>query len=134
MEFKFPARVYYEDTDVAGVVYHANYLKYMERGRTELLRHLGIEQDRFIEDDIAFAVRRMDIDFLKPARFNDKLTITTRVKLIKKASILFEQEVVLVDDALTQLCQAQVQVACVQMTSMRPKPIPQQILEELQRA
>ena len=73
--FQFPVRVYYEDTDAGGIVYHANYLKFLERARTEWLRSLGIEQDVWLAQSIAFVVRHMDIDFRHAARFNQQLVI-----------------------------------------------------------
>ncbi|MEJ1469461.1 MAG: YbgC/FadM family acyl-CoA thioesterase, partial [Candidatus Sedimenticola sp. (ex Thyasira tokunagai)] len=76
MEFIWPVRVYYEDTDSGGVVYYANYLKFMERARTEWLRQLGFEQDELLEKEgILFAVRRVAVDYLRPARFNDELLV-----------------------------------------------------------
>ena len=75
-----PMRVYWEDTDAAGIVYYANYLKFIERGRTDMLRHLGIAQRRLQqEDDVAFAVRSCNIEYLKPARLDDRLDVWTRV-------------------------------------------------------
>ena len=93
-EFVWPIRVYYEDTDSGGVVYHANYLRFMERARTEWLRRLGFEQDRLRDEErVIFAVRRMELDFLAPARFNDALLVHTRLAAQRRASLLFEQSV-----------------------------------------
>jgi len=75
----WPVRVYYEDTDAGGVVYYANYLKFLERARTEWLRELGYEQDTLMQDGIIFAVRRVTIDYLRPARFNQLLEVQTTV-------------------------------------------------------
>ena len=92
MNFVWPVRVYYEDTDSGGVVYYANYLKFMERARTEYLRHLGYEQDELIKNEnIIFAVRTINVDYHKPARFNEQLEVSARVIECKKASMLFEQ-------------------------------------------
>ena len=80
MNFSWPIRIYYEDTDSGGVVYHSNYLKFLERCRTEFLRHLGYEQDRLIKDNnILFVVRSIKLDLHKPARFNDLLETTAQV-------------------------------------------------------
>ena len=91
--FQFPVRVYYEDTDAGGIVYHANYLKFLERARTEWLRSLGIEQDVWLEQSIAFVVRHMDIDFRHAARFNQQLLVTNRIADLKRASVVFAQQI-----------------------------------------
>ena len=85
-----PLRVYYEDTDFSGVVYHASYLRFMERGRTELLRATGVDQSALhgAEEGLSFAVRRMTIDYLRPARMDDVLTIETRTGEIRGASLV----------------------------------------------
>lgn len=90
----FPIRVYYEDTDAAGIVYYANYLKFAERARTEALRLCGFEQsDLLREEQIGFVVRRCTVDFLKPASLDDLLTIETRLTDISKVSVKMHQEV-----------------------------------------
>ena len=90
----FPVRVYYEDTDAAGIVYYANYLKFAERARTEALRLAGIDQSDLLEGDkIGFVVRRCVVDFLKPARLDDLLTIETELNDISKASAMMHQTV-----------------------------------------
>jgi len=94
-KFYWPVRVYYEDTDNGGVVYYANYLKFMERARTEWLRSLGLEQDRLInEQGIIFAVRSVQVDYLKPALFNQLLSVSAEIIATGKASLTFKQEVV----------------------------------------
>ncbi|WP_376986026.1 tol-pal system-associated acyl-CoA thioesterase [Bosea sp. R86505] len=105
-------RVYYEDTDFSGVVYHASYLRFMERGRTELIRALGVEQRELFDGETAlgFAVRRMTIDFLKPAVMDDLLTIETRSVAARGATMDLEQRVLRGEDVLVT---AQVKVACV---------------------
>ena len=86
--FEWPVRVYYEDTDAGGVVYYANYLKYLERARTEWLRHLGFGQDTLMRDaGIVFAVRRVEIDYLLPARFDDALLVELEIEEIGRASL-----------------------------------------------
>lgn len=88
-------RVYYEDTDLAGIVYYANYLKFIERGRSEWVRSLGIDQVRLKADQgIVFAVRRVEADYLRPARFDDELQVVTRLVTVGGARIVLEQEVV----------------------------------------
>lgn len=132
-DFHWPVRVYYEDTDSGGVVYYANYLRFMERARTELLRTMGFEQDALIRDDgVLFAVRSVSVDYLQPARFNDLLLVTARVSEIRKASLIFEQHIYRADDAArAALCSGTVKIACLDATSMRPAPIPHKIIKEV---
>jgi len=132
MNFKWPTRVYYEDTDLGGVVYYANYLKFMERARTEYLRHFGLEQDALItNDNIIFAVRHINIDYHKPAHFNDLLTVTAKITECKKASMIFEQSIIR-DSDQHLLCSGSVRIASLRADTLKPlKPckIPQSILE-----
>lgn len=94
MTHSHPIRVYYEDTDLAGIVYYANYLKFIERGRSEWVRSLGIDQSRLkAEHGIVFAVRRVEADYLRPAKFDDELTVLTRSQAIGGVRIVLEQEV-----------------------------------------
>lgn len=96
-------RVYYEDTDLAGIVYYANYLKFIERGRTEWVRALGVDQAALkAETGIVFAVRRVEADYLRPARFGDELTVVTRLQMIGGARIVVEQEVLRLGERLFQ--------------------------------
>ncbi len=114
-------RVYYEDTDFSGVVYHASYLRFMERGRTELLRDLGVHQQAIHagETSFAFVVRAMNIEFLKPARMDDMLTIETFAREVKGASAVLAQRVLRGDEVLVT---ADVKVAAV--TDGRPIRLP----------
>ena len=100
----FPIRVYYEDTDFSGAVYHANYLRFMERARTELLRSLGVHQGMIhageAGDAFAFVVRRMTIDFLKAARMDDELVVETRAVAVGGASVDLAQRVLRGDEVL----------------------------------
>ncbi|SMC80945.1 tol-pal system-associated acyl-CoA thioesterase [Primorskyibacter flagellatus] len=94
MNHRFPVHVYYEDTDLAGIVYYANYLKFIERARTEWVRGLGIDQSRLKEaEGIVFAVRRVEADYLMPARFDDALEVDTTVEQVKGARIVLKQDV-----------------------------------------
>jgi acyl-CoA thioester hydrolase len=127
-EFLWPVRVYYEDTDSGGVVYYANYLKYMERGRTEWLRSLGFEQDELrAKEGVLFAVRKVEVDFKSPARFNDKLHVSARIVSRGKASLIFQQEIILDADG-SVLCSGIVKIACIAAESFRPTPIPNALL------
>ena len=105
-------RVYYEDTDFSGVVYHASYLRFMERGRTELIRDLGIEQRELFDGDAAlgFAVRRMLIDFVRPAVMDDFLVVETRPTLARGATMELDQRILRGEEVMVT---AQVKVACV---------------------
>jgi acyl-CoA thioester hydrolase len=120
-----PVRVYYEDTDFSGVVYHASYLRFMERGRTDYLRLLGADHRALFEQTeaeapgFAFVVRSMNIDFLKPARMDDVLTIATAPQEVKGASITLHQRVMRGGELLVE---AQVRVAFV--SGGRARPIP----------
>ena len=120
-----PVRVYYEDTDFSGVVYHASYLRFMERGRTNYLRLLGADQRALFEEvareapGFAFVVRSMSIDFLKPARMDDLLEVVTRTAEVKGASITLHQIVMRGEQTLVE---AVVQVAFVSADRARPIP------------
>lgn len=130
-EFSWPIRVYYEDTDSGGVVYYANYLKFMERARTEWLRTLGFEQDTLLrEQGVIFAVRSINLDFLKPAHFNQLLHVT--VNLIERghASLTFTQQVC-ADPTGTLLCEGRVRLACLDHATLRACAIPKTITGEL---
>lgn len=94
MTHRFALRVYYEDTDMAGIVYYANYLRFIERARTEWVRMLGIDQTRLRADQgLVFAVRRVEADYLSPARFDDVLTVTTQAEAMTGARLILGQEV-----------------------------------------
>lgn len=131
-EFIWPVRVYYEDTDSGGVVYYANYLKFMERARTEWLRSLGFEQDELLKrDNILFAVRSISLDYLKPARFNDRLLVSAAISARGRASLGFDQSVRRDSREAEVLCTGQVRIACLAADTLRPQPLPKQLLTEL---
>ncbi|PHR65554.1 MAG: tol-pal system-associated acyl-CoA thioesterase [Idiomarina sp.] len=136
LTFEWPIRVYYEDTDAGGIVYYANYLKFLERARTEWLRSLGIEQDTWLMHRIGFVVRQVQLDLLFPARFNDELIVTVVVERLGKASVIFAQQVMRKDG--TFLCQAQIKAACVNLgesgEAVKAVPMPAEIFEVLKRA
>ena len=120
--FLLPIRVYYEDTDAAGVVYYANYLRFCERARTEWLRRLGYGQQAMLAGEgTAFVVRSVQADYLLPARLDDALTVGTRVDTLRRASILFHQDVRRDDELLFT---ARVLVACIDWHKQKPAAIP----------
>lgn len=128
-DFDWPVRVYYEDTDSGGVVYHSQYLNFMERARTEWLRALGFEQDQLRgEHNLLFAVHSMQLIYRKPARFNDALLIKSRLQKASGASMHFEQKLYRGEELL---CEASVRIACLDAESFRPKSIPTFILTEM---
>lgn len=129
--FTWPVRVYYEDTDAGGVVYHAAYLRFMERARTEWLRALGFEQDALRERyGILFAVRRLAIEYRRPARLDDLLHVTAALSGNGRVSFDFEQQVLAADDT-TRCCRAQVNIACLTADGLRPTRIPDPVRHAL---
>ncbi|HSH87546.1 MAG TPA: tol-pal system-associated acyl-CoA thioesterase [Methylophilus sp.] len=123
--FEFPVRVYYEDTDAGGVVYHSQYLNFMERARTEWLRSLGFAQAALRQhDQVLFVVHSMQIQFKKPARLDDELTIVSQVTEMRLGSFSCQQQIM--RDELV-LLEAQVKVACVDADSFKPTGIPPRI-------
>lgn len=133
MTFQWPVRVYYEDTDSGGVVYYANYLKFMERARTEWLRHLGMEQDQLINDHgVMFAVRSIVLDYIAPARFNDALSVSVTPTKKGRASLCFAQQVTrLENDEQKLLCDGLVKIACLDVRTLRPRPMPSSVYSEI---
>ena len=128
-DFEWPIRVYYEDTDSGGVVYHSNYLNFMERARTEWLRSLGFEQDELIiKHQCIFAVHSMQLNFRRPAKFNDSLMVRSHLIKAVGARMEFEQKIVR-DNEL--LCEAAVKIACLDANRFRPKSLPPFILTEI---
>ena len=124
-QFNWPIRVYYEDTDSGGVVYHSNYLNFMERARTEWLRHLGFEQT-YLKDvlNVIFVVHSMQIAFKKPAIFNDLLNVSSEISKLGRGSFEFLQKISINQ---TILCEAQVRIACVNSQSFKPTAIPEKV-------
>jgi acyl-CoA thioester hydrolase len=134
--FHWPVRVYYEDTDSGGVVYYANYLKFMERARSEWLRSLGFEQDVLnARHGIIFAVRSVAVEYLRPARFNDLLSIGVQLGDRRAAELQFMQSVrrAAADGADELLCTAAVRLVCLDSRSFRPRRIPQFLMTEIER-
>ena len=131
MLFRWPVRVYYEDTDAGGVVYHARYLAFFERARTEMLRNKGINQQSMLTENLGFVVRSMTIDFVKGARLDDLLEVETQIVEMKRASLIFNQR--LVDSQGNLLCGANALIACVDISKMKPKALPKSIVAEFKQ-
>ncbi|WP_421134113.1 tol-pal system-associated acyl-CoA thioesterase [Alteromonas sp. A079] len=128
---KHAVRVYYEDTDAGGIVYYANYLKFMERARTEWLRGLGYEQDILMEQSVAFVVKHVEMHNYAPARFNQLLSIESHVVELGGASLVFKQ--IIKNEENVTLVVATIKVACVSLDSMKPKRLPKTLLGEISR-
>ena len=127
--FDWPIRVYYEDTDAGGVVYHSQYLNFLERARTEWLRALGYEQTTLRDElGIVIVVHSLEIRFKKPAKFNDRLTVSMSILDLGRSSITFAQKILRNDETLIE---AQVRVACVNAHSFKPTGIPAEILQAI---
>ena len=127
--FSIPLRVYYQDTDAGGVVYHAQYLSFMERARSELLNHAGIDLARFTaESRVLFLVFRISIQFHQPARLNDQLTVSAEVVKMGRASLVFRQRVERGAELLTE---ADVTLALVDRDSMKPARMPEKLEQAL---
>lgn len=132
-KFSVTIRVYYEDTDFGGVVYYANYLKFMERARTEYLRSLGYDQSVLLaQERVQFVVKSADINFVSPARFDDVLSVTAEVKKIRRASMQFIQQCRVISSASGSgsttggdlVASADVVIACLDADSFKPCALP----------
>ncbi|MCK5726966.1 MAG: tol-pal system-associated acyl-CoA thioesterase [Thiotrichaceae bacterium] len=120
--YSLPIRIYYEDTDAGGIVYYANYLKFMERARTEWLRDGNIEQDQLRDEfGLIFVVRSVNIDYLKPAVFNDLIDVSVSIKVLGKTHLIVSQQAV---RAQERLCTAEVGLVCIDAQHFRPRRIP----------
>lgn len=129
--FEWPIRVYYEDTDLQGAVYYANYFRYMERARTEWLRSLGVEQDKLLNEDRRyFVVVDTYAEFLKPARFNEMLIATASLEKVTRATFWIEQHIYRESLAGDLLCRGRVKAAYVDADTQKPTRVPAAIFEE----
>ncbi len=126
--FRIPVRVYYEDTDAAGVVYYAAYLRFLERARSDWLRALGFDVARLAEAGVVFAVRRVEVDYLRPGRLADLLEVSVALAGRGRASLILRQTVSRDGEPL---CRAQVKVACLDARRLAPRPLPDNLLEKL---
>ncbi|MBV4412341.1 tol-pal system-associated acyl-CoA thioesterase [Enterobacteriaceae bacterium YMB-R22] len=131
MLFRWPVRVYYEDTDAGGVVYHASYVAFYERARTEMLRHHHFSQQALLEERVAFVVRRITLDYFAPARLDDLLEIQSAIASMRGTSLVFSQKIVNADGKV--LNQAEVLIVCVNPTTMKPRALPESIVAEFKQ-
>ena len=134
--FCYNLRIYYEDTDAGGIVYYANYLKFFERARTEWLRTMGINQGHFLDQNIGFVVRKIEMDNISSAKLDDLLEVKSTITMLKRASLVFHQQIT--NQSQQLLCSATVRVACVNFKShntqkVKPMAIPESILGAFKR-
>ena len=128
--FTWPVRAYYEDTDASGVVYHAAYLHYFERARTEWLRAMGFSQHQLRErQSVVFTVANLEVDYLRPARLDDELIVTVVVQQMRRASLVFSQTLHRAAEPDLVLARARVRVGCVDVAAFRPCPLPDEFRE-----
>jgi tol-pal system-associated acyl-CoA thioesterase len=127
-EFSLPLRVYIEDTDAGGIVYYVNYLKFMERCRTELMRALGFDKNFIFNEDLMFVVRDVAVTYLKPARLDDELVATAAVIQLKGATMVLQQSVRCGGEVLAQ---GQITIACVSKSGLKPQRIPRLMRDSL---
>jgi len=131
-DFAYRCSIYWEDTDAGGVVYYANYLKFMERCRTEWLRALGIDQVRLrAERQLQFVVVNVSVDFLRPAVLHDEIVVTAELQQLTGATIVFKQTIV---RGAEQLIDATVRVACLDSSTLKPRAIPKDLFMEWRNA
>jgi len=129
--YSLAIRIYYEDTDAGGVVYYANYLKFLERARTEWLRSFGFEQDQLREQEgIIFAVRSVNVRYRQAARFNQQIISSVDDFSLKRASIGLKQSIVM-QDGRSEVVNAEVNIVCLDCDKFSPKPIPERLYREL---
>ena len=126
--FQWPVRVYYEDTDAGGIVYYVNYLKFMERARTEFLRHIGYDHAQMIQQGTMFVIYSSQIDYKAPAYLDDQLQVVTSVKALKRTHLTFRQQIFCDGKLLTD---ATIKGACVTKSTMKPRSIPVEMVEAL---
>lgn len=127
--FRWPVRVYYEDTDAGGIVYHARYVAFYERARTEMLRERQISQQQLLEQHVAFAVRSITVEYLLPAKLDDLLEIQTKITSVRGATLALAQRIV--NNRGSVLSKAEVLIACVDPHRMKPIALPDFIVAEL---
>lgn len=128
-EFSLPLRVYIEDTDAGGIVYYVNYLKFMERSRTELMRSLGFDKNFIFNENLMFVVRNVAVSYLKPAKLDDELIATARVTQVRGAAMDLWQSVMLSGEVLAE---GEVKIVCVDRGGLKPRRIPRSMVDKIQ--
>ena len=126
---EIPLRIYIEDTDAGGIVYYVNYLKFMERARSEFLRALGCGKAALLADELMFVVSSVAVDYRAAAQLDDELSVSATVKKVGKVALVFEQ---VVRRGEQVLCCGEIKVACVSRDQHRPTAIPATLLQQLQ--
>lgn len=129
--FRWPVRVYYEDTDAGGVVYHASYIAFYERARTEMLRQRHFNQQTLLEQQVSFVVRRMTVDYVAAARLDDLLEIQSEVTAMTRATMTFSQRIVNAEGRVMN--EAEVLIACINPHLMKPIALPKSIVAEFKQ-
>ena len=129
--FNIPVRVYIEDTDAGGIVYYVNYLKYMERSRTEFLRGFGYDKPAIVEGGLLLVVHSAQIKYRRPARLDNLLSVTTQVHKLGRAYVEFEQRVLRGEELL---CEGLIRIACVDAESMKPSMLPTVMYQQLDQS
>jgi 4-hydroxybenzoyl-CoA thioesterase len=127
-EFPLAIRVYIEDTDAGGIVYYVNYLKYMERSRTEFMRSLGFDKNFIFSEDLMFVVRKVAVNYLGPAKLDDELLATVQIRRLQGASMVLFQSVRRGDEVLVE---GDIEIVCVERSGVKPRRIPKQMLAQL---
>jgi acyl-CoA thioester hydrolase len=128
----WPVRVYWEDTDAGGIVYYANYLKFMERARTEWLRSLGVDQGRLAaEQGLIFTIVSVSVEYKRPARLDDELVVTCAAHTQGKASFAFTQEIHRARFGGELISTGQTRAACLELKTLRPRPLPAELLQAI---
>lgn len=135
LTFSWAVRAYIEDTDAGGIVYYVNYLKFMERARTEALRALGFGKQFVLGLDSMFVVHSLNVDYKKPAQLDDELRVEAHIMQIKRSSLIFRQNIFRDGDNESELiCTASIKIACVSRAQMKPTAIPAQIINTMNEA
>ncbi|KAA0875115.1 tol-pal system-associated acyl-CoA thioesterase [Nitrincola tapanii] len=131
MAFTWTQRVYIEDTDFGGIVYYVNYLKFMERARTELLRSAGVSQQQLRDDNFVFVVRKTECTYLQPARLDDELLVDVSIETSTPVQLTFLQRIFRKTDSV-KLCEARVQIVCVSADELKPRRLPAGLLAAIE--
>ncbi len=128
-EFSLALRVYIEDTDAGGIVYYVNYLKFMERSRTELLRTLGYDKPAILDDQLLLVVHSANVVYKRAAKLDDELHVTAKVVKLARSYVVFQQCVFRGDQLL---CEGEIKVACVSQLEMKPQAMPKQLFKAIE--